>query len=411
MNWILACLLSLTLWPAQNNAQNNWPGFRGSGDSNSDARNLPLEWSDSKNVAWTATLSGYGQSSPIVWRDKVFVTSIAGEHKEKLLVTCIDLKSGRPLWTHEYVSSLPLKDLHIRSRAAPTPAVDRNRLFVFFESGDLFAFDHQGKQIWRRKLACDYGDFRGLHGIGSSIALTEHTVITLVADSGPSYLLSIDKATGKNIWKTDLPQSVSWATPVIASYQGRSQIVINTSGRVAAYDTASGKEIWAVKGLKDNVYTTPSVGDNLVVIGSSVKGSNLAVRLSGASDIAEEKIAWRATNATSLYASPLVYQGRVYFVNRVGVIFCLDLQTGAELWNTRIEGECWASPIAVGDRIYFFTMDGNAHVFRAGEKLELLAQNHLTIEGRVYSVAPVDNALLVRTGRKLFCLSEKGNRR
>lgn len=407
MNWIFACLLSLTL----GSAQNNWPGFRGSGDSHSDARNLPLEWSDSKNLAWTASLPGYGQSSPVVWRDKVFVTSVDGENKEKLFITGIDLKSGRLLWTREYVSSFTMKDLHIRSKAAPTPAVDRHRLFVFFESGDLFAFDHPGKLLWRRELAREYGDFKNLHGLGSSIALTEQAVITLIADRGLCYLLAIDKATGKNIWKTDLPQSVSWATPAITHHQGRAQIVISTNGRVAAYDTASGKEIWVVNGLKNNTIPSPSVSDDLVVIGSTDKGSNLAVRLGGAGDITDKQIAWRATNATALHASPLVYQGRVYFVNRVGVVFCLDLQTGAEIWNTRIEGDCWASPLAVGDRIYFFTMDGNTHVLRAGDKVERLAQNHLSIEGRVYGVASVDNALLIRTGRRLIRLSEGASRR
>ena len=155
MNWIFACLLSLTLVPAQY----NWPGFRGSGDSHSDARNLPLEWSDSKNLAWTANLPGYGQSSPVVWRDKVFVTSVAGENKERLFITSLELKSGRLLWTREYASSFSMKDSNTVSKAAPTPAVDRQRLFVFFESGDLFAFDHRGKLVWPRELAREYGDF------------------------------------------------------------------------------------------------------------------------------------------------------------------------------------------------------------------------------------------------------------
>ncbi|MEW6209692.1 MAG: PQQ-binding-like beta-propeller repeat protein [Acidobacteriota bacterium] len=406
MNWIFACLLSLTL-----SAQDNWPGWRGNGDSRSDARNLPLEWSDSKNLAWSANLPGYGQSSPVVWRDKVFVTSVAGENKEKLLITSIDLKSGRLLWTREYASTFPHKDLGIRSRAAPTPAVDRHRLYVFFESGDLFAFDHQGKLQWRRELAREYGDFKNVHGLGSSIALTERGIVTMISDRGPSYMLSIDKATGKNIWKTDLPEGGSWATPAVINHQGRAQIVISISGRVASYDAASGKEIWVVNRKKGDVVSSPSVSDSLVVIGSSVKGSTFAVRLGGEGDITDKQIAWRAASATGYYASPLIHQGRVYLVNRVGVIYCVDLQTGAELWNTRIEGECWASPMAVGDRIYFFTIDGNSKVLRAGEKPEVLAENRLSIEGRIYGVASVDGALLVRTGRRLIRLSEEAKRR
>jgi outer membrane protein assembly factor BamB len=346
-----------------------------------------------------------------VWRDKVFVTSIDGENKEKLLITSLDLKSGRVLWTREYASTYPRKNVGFVSKAAPTPVVDRQRLFVFFESGDLFAFDHQGKLLWRRELAREYGGPKNGYGLGSSIALTERAVVVLIADYGPSYLLSIDKATGKNIWKTDMPLGVSWATPAITTHQGRTQIIINVNSRAVAYDAASGKEIWVINTKKNDIIPSPSVSGDLVVFGSEVKGSNFAVRLGGEGDVTDKQIAWRAKNATAYYASPLIYQGRVYFVNKVGVIFCLDLKTGDELWNTRIEGECWASPFAVGDRIYFFTVDGNSQVLRAGDKPELLAQNHLSIEGRVYGVASVDNALLVRTGRRLICLSEKGDHR
>ncbi|MEK7829645.1 MAG: PQQ-binding-like beta-propeller repeat protein, partial [Acidobacteriota bacterium] len=183
---------------------NDWPGFRGAGDSHTDARSLPLEWSDAKNIAWKAALPGYGQSSPVVWRDKIFLTAVEGAMKEKLLALCYDLKSGRELWRREFAATFTMKDSGTVSKAAPTPGVDDKRVYFFFESGDLLAFDHKGKPQWQRKLAEEYGGYKTNHGLGGSVALTDKAVTLLVVHSGPSYLLAVDKQTGKNLWKTDL---------------------------------------------------------------------------------------------------------------------------------------------------------------------------------------------------------------
>src|SRR5262245_39997490 len=182
MNPLFILLLifnSIPLVSAPNSKGAVWPGFRGAGDSHTTARQLPLEWADDKNVAWKASLPGYGQSSPVVWRDKVFLTAVEGANKEKLLVFCHDLKQGRQLWLKEFPATFTMKDANTVSKAAPTPTVDDRRVYVFFESGDLFAFDHKGNLQWRRKLAEEYGAYKTNHGLGSSIALTDKAVIAL----------------------------------------------------------------------------------------------------------------------------------------------------------------------------------------------------------------------------------------
>lgn len=407
MNLFLSILL--LFHPLSAPASNVWPGFRGAGDSHTDARGLPLEWADDWNIAWNAALPGYGQSSPVVWRDKVFLTAVEGAMKEKLFVICLDLKSGRRLWLKEFASTHMRKDASTVSKAAPTPAVDGNRVYVFFESGDLFAFDHKGKTVWQRKLAEEYGEFKGNHGLGSSIALTGNAVIALVAHAGPSYLLAIDKQTGGNLWKADRPSGGGWSTPVIITREGKEQILVSISKGVSAHDAATGQSLWSVGGLKGNNIPSPTVdaGRKIVIAGSSGKGMNVAIKLGGVGDVTESHVLWRAQEATANFASPLIHRGHVYFINKVGAAFCLDLQTGKERWRERLGGEVWASPLAAGDRIYFFGVDGKTHVLRASAKFEQIAVNTLSGVERVYGVAAVDDALLLRSGGKLIKLSER----
>jgi outer membrane protein assembly factor BamB len=325
------------------------------------------------------------------------------------LVFSHDLKRGLQIWRKEFPATFTMKDANTVSKAAPTPAVDERRVYVFFESGDLFAFDHKGNLQWRRKLAEEYGAYKTNHGLGSSIALTDKAVIALVAHGGPSYLLAVDKQTGKNLWKADLKSGGGWSSPVITTHQNKRQILVSVSGAVAAYDASGGERVWSVDGLKGNNIPSPSVDPegSVVVAGSSDKGMNVAVKLGGAGDVTASHVLWRAEEATANFCSPLIHQGHVYFVNKVGVAFCLDLKTGEERWRARLGGEVWASPLAAGDRIYFFGIDGKTFVMRAGAKMEQLAMNELSGVERVYGVAAVDRALLLRSGRKLIKLSER----
>lgn len=409
MNLVLVFLLLFNSIPLAKVKTSVWAGFRGAGDSNTEASGLPLEWSDNKNITWNIALPGYGQSSPVIWQNKIFLTAIQGTNKEKLLITCFDLKSGREVWRREHAATFTMKDSGTVSKAAPTPAVDDKRLYVFFESGDLLAFDHKGNLQWQRKLAEEYGGYKTNHGLGSSLTMTDKAVTLLVVHSGPSYLLAVDKQTGRNLWKTDRPSGGGWSTPTVITSQNKQQILTSVSGGVTAYDAVAGAQIWTVGGLKGNNIPSPSVDleQNIVVAGSSDKGMNVAIKLGGTGDVSESNVLWRAQEATANFSSPLIHQGHVYFINKVGVAFCLDLKTGEERWRQRLGGEIWASPLAAGDRIYFFGIDGKTFVLRAGAKFEQLAVNELAGVERIYGIAAVDRALLLRSGRKLIKLGER----
>lgn len=385
-----------------------WPAFRGRGDNLAQAGNLPLEWSDGSNVAWTARIDGYGQSSPVVWAGRVYVTSAEGSRKETLVVTALALADGRQLWKQTIDSSAPAAVSDYISRAAPTPTVDDQAVYAFFESGDLVALDHAGRQRWRRRLAQEYGDIRGNHGLGSSPALHDGTLFVLIDHEGPSYLLAIDTQTGRNRWKADRPLRVSWTSPLVVGRGDDALVVVSSSGQVDAYRASDGQVVWHLSGLDGNTVASPTAAGDLVVIGGSEPSANLAIRLPARGRLAADQVAWRSTEALCSFASPLAVGERLYFVDRGGVAVCLDRATGSQLWKARLSGSCWATPLAAGQRVYFFGKDGVTTVVAADtDEFRRLAENTLSIDGRVYGVAAVDGAILLRTGSQLICLGRR----
>jgi outer membrane protein assembly factor BamB len=388
-------------------AASEWPAFRGDGTSISAVGDLPTEWSDERGIAWQHTLDGYGQSSPVVLADRVYVTSARGEQKEQALVTAVDLASGRRLWQRETAATQKGPANDYTSRAAPTPTVDAAGVYAFFESGDLVAYNHLGKQLWNRKLAEEYGELKGNHGIGGSLAQTGDLLVVAVDHDGPSYLLGVDKATGANRWKVDRSAKVSWSSPVVTR-DADPQIVWSSAGTVEAFRAADGKLLWSLDGLDGNTVPSATVTDKLVIVGSADVGQNLAIRRPDAAaapgKLGDAAVVWRLKDASVSFSSPLAYEGRVYLVNRAGAAFCVEGTTGKTLWTERLSGSCWASPIGAAGRVYFFGKDGVTTIAAAKPQFEKLAENRLTVDDRVYGVAAVPGAFVMRTGEKLICI-------
>jgi len=385
----------------------DWPAFRGDGTSISPAADLPTQWSDERGIAWQLKLDGYGQSSPVVHAGRVYVTSARGEQKEQAIVTAVDLATGRRLWQRDIAATQKGPANDYTSRAAPTPVVDAAGLYAFFESGDLAAFDHDGKQLWIRKLAEEYGELKGNHGIGGSLAQAGDSLIVAVDHDGPSYLLSVDKKSGANRWKIDRPAKVSWSSPVVTR-DADPQIVWSSAGTVEAFRAADGKPLWSLDGLDGNTVPSATVTDQFVIVGSADVGQNLAIRRPPAAaapgKLGVDAVAWRLSDASVSFSSPLAYQGHVYLVNRAGAAFCVDGATGKTLWTERLSGSCWASPLGAAGRVYFFGKDGVTTIAAAKPTFEKLAENRLTVDDRVYGVAAVPGAFVMRTGEKLICL-------
>ncbi|MEX0642819.1 MAG: PQQ-binding-like beta-propeller repeat protein [Pirellulales bacterium] len=381
-----------------------WPAFRGNGTSLTSARNLPLRWSDTENIAWSIELPGYGQSSPVVWNDAVFVTTMQGDNKETPTILCFDLATGEKRWQREFKSSLEVETSNMVTRSSPTPAVDSERVYAFFESGNLFALDHAGTVVWQRSLVDEYGDFTSEFGVGSSLAETDDAIFVLVNHEKPSYMLAVDKSTGKNKWKVDYPARVAWSSPTVQSRNGQETVIVSAAGVVEAYDAENGTRLWNLGGLSGNTVPSATAVGDWVFVGSQDVASNLAIDLTSG----QPQIAWRSDNPTCNFMSPLYQEGRVNMVSRSGVAFCLDARTGKELWKHRLPDTCWASPLGAGERVYFFTKGGETIVARSGDTFDSLADNKLTInEGtRIYGYAAIDGAIILRTGTRLICVGK-----
>jgi len=413
MLWLVLVATAAVL-PAAEPSGPPWPAFRGTGDSRVKAAHLPVTWETRgrRGGSWTVRLPGYGQSSPVVWGNRVFVTAVSGPEKEHLHVLAINLADGQTVWQRDFEGTQRVPDGDTVSRGAPTPCVDAERLYVMFESGDVFALSHAGETLWQRSLVREYGEFKGPHGYGSSPLLADDKLIVQVCHGGPSYVLALDQATGENRWKADHPSQTGWSTPAMFDHDGTRGVIVSTSGSVRAFALEDGHELWRVTGIQGNSTPTPTVVGDVVVIGGSSEPTrsappegmttgSLAIRLGGQGDVSESHVLWKSPKVSAGYASPLVVDGLGYFVGRVGTLLCVDIQTGEVKWQHRLPGTAWASPVEVAGHLLFFCKEGSVIALKSGPELQEVGESTISATDVVYGVAAVEGVWLVRTGRSL----------
>jgi outer membrane protein assembly factor BamB len=440
MTLLLTLVLTFGADPVE---PNRWPGFLGAGASEIESDSLPLKWSHESNISWQVDVPGYGQSSPVVWGDKVFVTSVDGKSKEKLIVSCFQLSDGERLWSHDAKSTFPEKNSVYISRAAPTPVVDAKGVYAYFESGDALAISHAGIGLWSRSLSNDYAKPSNTFGLSASPTQTSNNIVILIDDAKSSYLVALDKANGAAAWKTDRTSRTSWSSPAVVKIDGREHIVCSSDGSVDGYDSQSGKQLWTFSEVGGNTATTPiAVADGFLIAGSPgrsgdnaamAKKSNglMVVKQKGDKWVAEFR--WICSEATPSWASPMSHRGFAYWVNRSGVVFCINVETGELVYTKRIKQSAWATPVGVGNRVYIFGKQGLTTVIKAGSEFEIIAENELwTAEAppknnlpqteetsdvrnrsaamfsrpTLYGIAAVDGKLLLRTGSQLYCVQK-----
>ena len=414
----------------------NWAQWRGpDGQGVSDETGVPLEWGATQNVAWKAPLAGQGHSQPIVWGDRVFLTSDiegapadghkAPEHRiegevfkhpdsvgsdklHRLNVLAFDLQTGKQLWERTAYEGTVYDDRHKRSSyAAATPVTDGKRVYAYFGPEGVYAYEFDGTLAWKASV----GKF-ALLGMGTGTSPVLHKNLLIIQrdeNSGDhSFIAGLDTATGREVWRTARTVEASWATPVLVEANGRTELVTNGNQFVIGYDPDSGKELWRAKGVESNAIHTPLVGHGLVIVTAGFPAKKvIALRPGGSGDITgTDRIAWQYDRGTAYVVSPILYGDYVYLVSDKGIMTCLEARTGAvkyEGGRVPAPSSFMASPVAVQGKLLLTSTDGDTYVVKAGPTHESIRTN--AIGEPVYaSLAVSQGRILVRGASHLYCI-------
>ena len=417
-------------------AEARWPGWRGPGGQGvASATGLPTEWSATKNVAWKTPIPGRGHSSPVVWGDRIFLTTaiegevvpgakavthmdegkefvhpdaVGADRKHKFEVLAIDAKTGKILWEKVAFEGTPYDSAHRKaSFASPTAATDGERVYAFFGAEGLYAYDYEGKLAWKASL----GSIAAMGvGYGTSPVLHEGLVIIQCdEDSGEkSFIVAFDARTGKEAWRTPRKVQVSWATPVVVPAGSRDELVTVGNEWLIAYDPATGKELWRARGLESNAVPSPVAGKDLVILTSGYPAKKaIAIKPGGTGDVTgTDRILWTYDKGTAYVPSPILYGDFVYLVTDKGLITCLDAKTGAvkyEGGRPPVPATFMASPVALDGKILLASQDGDVFVIKAGPAHQVLGTNSL---GEPISASPAiaNGRLYIRGEKTLFAI-------
>ena len=414
----------------------NWPQWRGAdGSGVSTEKNLPSDWNVSKNIKWKTPIEGRGHSSPIVWNNRIFLTtavegevvpgakaikhmdgdkeflhpdSVGADRKHTFKVVCIDRVSGKVLWQSVAWEGTPYDNRHRKSSyAASTPATDGKLVYAFFGTEGLYAYDFNGKLAWKAMLG-NLGTV-GM-GTGTSPILYENLVIVQCDEENgaASFIVAVDKKTGKEVWKTPRKVQVSWSTPLLVHTAKRAELITSGTESIIAYDPATGKELWTHKGVESNAIPSPVANSDVafLVAGFPAKIA-MALKLGGSGDLTgSASEVWKYSKGTAYVPSPILYQDYLYIMTDRGILTCLDARTGEvkyEGGRIPIPATFTASPVAFDGKILLTSEDGDTFIIKAGPKHEVLGTN--SVGEPVYaSPAIADGRIFIRGEHNLYCI-------
>ena len=388
----------------------DWPAWRGpNADGVADGRKLPLEWSQTKNVQWSVKLPGWGTSSPVVFGNRVFITSASEEAgKKSLLTLCYSRDGGRELWRHDFGIGKNQKT-HVKSNlAANTPAVTADAVYVAFANGDLARYSHDGELIWVTRCLELFGDPKMAWGYNVSPVVLEDTVLfPWDHHTGPCYLLGLDKQTGKIAWRKDRPIGTAHSTPLRVKHHGQEDVIVSGKNRLTAFDAATHDELWQYgegKGpFNGEIIVSPVYTEDMVFLQLWRQSQIHAIRLRGNGQPPEP--IWVSNALGPQEPSLLYYRGMLYALKDNGVLICFDARTGEEKYREPLGGECNSSPIASDGHIFVSNIRGQTFVIQAGPKFELVGSNDLG-ERITASPAISGDDLIYRTDSHLYCIGQ-----
>jgi len=397
----------------------DWPAWRGpTGQGLSDETNLPLKWNATENVKWKVPLMHQGNSTPIIWKDHIFLTQ-ANKGGSVRSLLCLNRNDGAVRWQKDVSYTGKEKNWDQNWYANASPVTDGERVVVSFGSAGMYCYDLAGNELWNRN---DLGAWEHQFGNGSSPVLYKDLAILWCGPNetiGRNVLLAVDKKTGQTIWEHLEPYG-SWATPLITNVNGVDQLLLGASkdakslpedqfGFLKGYDPATGHELWRCRGLSSYVYTSALYSDGIAVELAGFNGSAMAVKLGGSGDITRDRL-WLHPANTQRVGSGVIVGGHVYVVNEDSTPHCYDLKTGQDYWKTapRLRGSrTWGSFVASGDRLYILMRNGATNVLAASPAFESVAVNRLADGEESNSSPAVSNGqLFLRTFKHLWCIGK-----
>ncbi|MBA4066414.1 MAG: serine/threonine protein kinase [Isosphaera sp.] len=406
--------LALTLALTLPTAAEDWPAWRGpTGQGHSAEKDPPVKWSATENVRWKVALPDAGNSTPVVWGDKIFLTQ-ATEKGKKRSLWCLARKDGAKLW-EKTVTFDGKETIHqTNTYCAASPATDGERVVVSHGSAGLYCYDFAGKELWKK----EYGPCDHIWGSASSPVIHKDLVIHHHGPHETTFLVGLRKTDGTEVWRHDevgkKPEVYygAWGTPVVAPVGGAERVLMTWPGAVKAHDPATGKVVWSCRGLeKDKAadrlsYASPLVSPDAVVASAGFGGPSVGVTPAGAGDVTDTHRLWRTPNNPQRIGTGVIVGDHVYVVNEPGVA-CLALKTGKEVWSQAVPGGCWSSIVHAAGRLYIVGQKGETLVLAAKPELEVVARNALDGATTRASLVPTGGGFLIRTYTHLWYVGPK----
>jgi outer membrane protein assembly factor BamB len=399
----------LLLAPIVSRGEPNWPRWRGPHqDGHTTDTNIPVKWTD-ENIVWKAALPGIGQSSPIIWGDKIFLTAAISHGKERVerIVFCVSRKSGEILWKQSAWEGTP-EPLHAMNTWASASCVTDGEVVVaFFGIGGIHAYSLDGNHLWSK----DLGKFAGPWGTSACPVIVDDLVVQNCDADVDAHIIALDKKTGSQVWRTKRRDHRGWSTPVLVKTDKRVELVVNGHAGVQGYDPKTGKDLWFCKSFIGRGEPTVTPAGKLLAVVNGQPGDFYSVLPGGDGDVTETHMPWHTPRKSGRdCSSPIVIGNYIIVTSLDGIATCYDSADGHVYWKERIAGKFSASPIAANGLAYYLNENGKTFVIEPGDALKIVAENDITgAKDEIFrsSLTPSLGQLFVRSTTVLYCVGKK----